>query len=103
MSGIRLNGAPIAGLGLGQDPAAPPAAAPPVVPDPVAQAQAAGAAADASGKAAMAARHTWAGWWHHLSTPAKIGVAAVPVVAVGTGVYLATHKKKGRGKRRSRR
>jgi hypothetical protein len=51
----------------------------------------------------MAASHTWAGWWHHLSTPAKVSVAAVPVAVAATGIYLATHKKKGRGKRRSRR
>ncbi len=91
MSGIRFNGAPISGLGLGQDPApqGTPTAAPPVVP---------ATTTDTS----ATAPHTWSAWWHHLSTPAKVGVAALPVAAVAGGVYLAT-RKKGRGKRRSRR
>ena len=102
MSGIRLNGALIPGHGLGQD-ATPPPAAPPVgVPDPAAASAAAGAAADASGKAALAAQHTWAGWWHALSTPAKVGIVAAPVAVVGTGIFLATRGKK-KGRRKSKR
>ena len=99
MSGIRLNGSPIAGLGLGQDPsAAPPPAAPPVGLTPEqAGAQAAGAAADASSKKVIAGHH------HHLSMPVKVGIG-VGAAAVAAGVvYACTRGKKKRSRRRSRR
>lgn len=103
MSGIRLNGRPIAGLGLGQDPApqGTPTAAPPVV-DQTQSPITFGGQTLEQAKAMDAASHTWSGWWHGLSTVKKVGVAAVPVAVVGTGIFLAT-RKKGRGKRRSRR
>jgi hypothetical protein len=98
MSGIRLNGSPIAGHGLGQDPsAAPPPAAPPVGLTPEqAGAQAAGAAADASSKKVIAGHH------HHLSMPVKIGIG-VGAAAVAAGVVYACTRGKKKGRRRSRR
>ncbi len=86
MSGIRLNGRPIAGLGLGQDPApqGTPSAAPPPAP-PVGQ------------TTATPVVHHW-----YSSTGAKVGIGVAAAAAVGTVVYVAT-RKKGRGKRRSRR
>jgi len=97
MSGIRLNGASIAGHGLGQDPsAAPPSAAPPVGLTPEqAGAQAAGAAADASSKKVIAGHH-------HLSMPVKVGIG-VGAAAVAAGVVYACTRGKKKGRRRSRR
>lgn len=86
MSGISFNGARIPGHGLGQDPApqGTPSAAPPPAP-PVGQ------------TTATPVVHHW-----YSSTGAKVGIGVAAAAAVGTVVYVAT-RKKGRGKRRSRR